>query len=214
MSKYDQFFKFSEYHIEHFFAYLVFAAVLAFYLVVKSDSKYKIELFFISFYLLTGNYNNLLLIEIPGFNFFKIPPIRFIYLMLLFFIIRKKWYSNRKIKITLNKSMPWFEVALFAYVILLSISVFINIFPQGIKVILDAVAFIIIAKALGLMADKASYDLIGRTIIIAAVISSIVSLLQLTIDPYLLRLGDNRSAFGGVLRSNGIFGADITTHII
>jgi len=208
MSKYQQFFKWEDFNVEHFFVYFAFAAVLALYLTIKSDSKYKIELFFISFYLLTGNYNDLLLIRIPGFSLFKIPPIRFIYLMLLFFIIRKNWNINLRERFKVNKSTPWFEIALYAYVLLLVISIFLNTFPKGFKVILDAVAFIIIVKALRLMADKPSYDLIGKSIIIGAVISTILSLVQLGIDPYFLRIGDNRAAFGSLLRSNGIFGAE------
>lgn len=55
------------------------------------------------------------------------------------------------------------------------------------------------------MADKASYKLIGKSIIIGAVFSSVISIIQLIIDPYFLRIGDGRLAFGNVLRSNGIF---------
>jgi len=128
--------------------------------------------------------------------------------MLLFFIIRKNWNINLRERFKVNKSTPWFEIALYAYVLLLVISIFLNTFPKGFKVILDAVAFIIIVKALRLMADKPSYDLIGKSIIIGAVISTILSLVQLGIDPYFLRIGDNRAAFGSLLRSNGIFGAE------
>lgn len=208
MDKYQQFFKWEDYSVEQFFIYFAFASVLAFYLTIKSDSKYKFELFFLSFYLLTGNFNDLLLIKIPGLSLFKIPPERFIYLLLLFFIIRKTWFKKQRAEIKIPKTIPWFEVALYAYIILLSISIFINAFPSGLKVILDAFAFVIIVKALRLMADKPSYDLIGRSIIIGAVITTVVSLTQLTIDPYFLRIGDNRGAFGGLLRSNGIFGAE------
>jgi len=188
--------------------YFVFAAILALYLVIKSDSKYKIELFFISFYLLTGNYNDLLLIQIPGFNLFKIPPIRFLYLMLLLLIIRKNWYRKPTIASLSKKTLPWFEVALYVYVGLLTVSVFLNTFPSGFKVILDAIAFVIIIKALKLMADQPSYDLIGKSIIIGALISSMLSFVQITIDPFFLRIGDTRAAFGSLLRSNGMFGAE------
>ena len=208
MNKYQQFFQREDFIVEHFFIYFAFAAVLALYLTIKSDSKYKYILFFISFYLLTGNYNDLLLIRIPGLSFFKIPPVRFIYLMLLGFIIKKTWFKKREQKFTGLKSIPWFEVALYGYIILLSISIFINDFPQGFKVILDALAFVIIIKAFRLMADKPSYDLIGRSIIIGAVISSLISIGQFTIEPDFLRIGDSRGAFGGLLRSNGLFGSE------
>ena len=120
--------------------------------------------------------------------------------------------SRGKLQLTLTKTIPYFEVALFAYVILLVVSVLVNFshigVAEGLKTILDALTFLVLIIALRLMADKASYDLIGKTIIIGAVASSIVSLLQLSIDPYFLRIGDARLAFGDVLRSNGIFSTE------
>lgn len=211
MINYDLHFKWEEVHIAHFFIYFFFAAITAFYLVRKSESKYKIELFFISFYLLTGNINEILTLKIPGFSFFEIQPVRFIYLMLLFFIIRKTLLSKEKQFSDPNKKTPWFMVMLYGYVILLTLSVMINMDhmgAKGLKVILDAFAFLILIASLRLMADKPSYDLIGKSMIICAVVTSIVSLWQLAIDPYFLRIGDNRLAFGSVLRSNGIFGTE------
>ena len=70
---------------------------------------------------------------------------------------------------------------------------------------IDAVAFIGIFTAIRMIADKPSYYVIGNSIIIGAIISSIVSLIQFSIDPYFLRIGDDRLAFGDVIRSNGIF---------
>lgn len=208
MSKYDQFFQHTNYQIEDFFIYLLFAAGLALYLVWKSDSKCKFELFFVCFYLLSGNFNDILLFKIPGISFFKIPPIRFLYLVLLFFIIRKSWYSKIGGYYNKTKTTTWFEVALILYVVFLAVSVFFNGISSGFKVVLDAFAFIIIIKSVRLIADKASYDLIGKTFIITAVISSVISLIQMSIDPFFLRIGDTRSAFSGLLRANGIFNAE------
>lgn len=214
MTDITQYFSFdlSVVQIKHFYVYFVFAAAVAFYLTFKSNSKYKIELFFVSFYLLTGNLNDVLTIKIPGISFFEIQPIRFIFFLLSFFIIRKTLFSSRKLQLTFNKKMPWFEVALLAYVVWQTLSILINILhvgiPSGIKTILDAVAFLVIISALRLMADKPSYDLIGKVIIVGAIITSIVSFIQLGIDPYFLRVGSDRPAFGSVLRSNGIFNAE------
>ena len=193
----------------HFYMYYVFAAAITCYLIVKSNSKYKLELFFISFYLITGNLNDLLTIKIPGFSLFEIQPERFLFFLLSFFIIKKSLLSTEKLKQNENKKFPWFMVALFAYVIFLIISVLVNISEIGIgdalKNILDSAAFWVLIISIRLMADQPSYDLIGKSIIIGAVASSIVSLLQLSIDPYFLRIGEDRLAFGNVLRSNGIF---------
>jgi len=194
--------------IEHFYAYIAVAALVAFYLIYKSDSKHKIEIFFISFYLLTGSYNNLLIFKIPGFSFFEIQPLRFIYLMLLLLIVRKSFGSNQRVLNTSKGRIPWFEIALILYVFFLSLSIVVNIFPSGIKTILDSIAFIIIFKGLKTMACVPSYNLIGKSILIGAVASSIISVVQLSISPYFLRIGWDRDAFGDVLRSNGLFSTE------
>ena len=212
MNDYTQYFNWPEVNLLHFYVYFAIAAVIAFYLTIKSDSKYKFELFFLSFYLLTGNLNYLLTIAIPGFSLFEIQPIRFIFFLLSFFIIRKTLFSKEKLHLSLNKGIPWFKVALFAYVALLTVSLLVNIGDLGIaevlKKMLDTVAFLVLLIAMQLIADKPSYELIGKSIIIGAAVSSIVSLIQFSVDPYFLRIGDDRLAFGSILRSNGIFGTE------
>ena len=196
----------------HFYIFFAIAAVLAFYLVKKSDTKYKIELFFLSFFLLTGNLNEILTIKIPGFSFFEIQPTRFIYLMLAVFIIRKTFFSGEKVFLNKNKRTPYFLMALYAYVCMLVISVVVNLshmgIPEGIKVILDTVAFLILLGGVALLADMPSYRLIGNSIIVGAVLTSCVTFVQVFIDPYFLRIGDARLAFGTLLRPNGLFDAE------
>ena len=208
----QQFFNWEEVQLHHFYIYYFLALIVAAFLVFRSNAKYKIELFFISFYLLTGNINELLTIEIPGLSFFKIQPIRFIFLLLLFLIVRKLWFSNEKTGWGTREKIPLFEIALYAYVSLLIISVLVNSADIGIKEVqsktIDALTFLILILGLRLMADKQSYLLIGKSMIIGAVASSVVSLIQLFVNPYFLRIGDDRIAFNGVLRSNGIFEAE------
>ena len=205
-------FKIDEAQMPYFYIYFVIAGIIALYLLIKSGSKYKFELFFVSFYLLTGNINALLTIKIPGFSFFEIQPERLLFFILSFFLARKMFFSKEKLQFTLNKSIPWFEVALYAYVIMLAISALYNIPETGVVdaviSIYDAIAFLVIMISFRLMADKPSYDLIGKSIIIGAVASSLISLVQLVIDPYFLRIGDNREAFGSFLRSNGMFSTE------
>ena len=188
--------------------YLAIAGAIAFFLTLKSSTKYKIELFFLSFYLLSGNLSIILTIKIPGFSFFELQPLRLLYLMLLFFILRKTLFSRRKLGNVDTGKMAWFEVALFGYVLFLTLSIFFTVFPEEFRNIIDAIAFLIIMIALRLMADQPSYNLIGTSIMIAAVISSSVSLIQFTVDPYFLRIGDNRAAFGNFIRANGIFSTE------
>ncbi len=199
-------------HWHHFYIYLALGSIIAYYLVVKSDSKYKVEMFFLSFYLLTGNINDLLTLKVPGLSFFEIQPERFLFIISLFFILRKALFSRQELALNFDRKVPWFQVALYGYVIMLIISEIVNITEIGmkdaIKTILDSIAFLVIIIAFKLMADRPSYNIIGKSIIIGAVISSLVSLVQFSIDPYFLRIGDNREAFGAFLRSNGIFSTE------
>lgn len=211
MIDFNNYFSWPDVQLWHFFVYFAVAAVVAFFLTQRSKTKYKLELFFISFYLLTGNINELLTIKIPGISFFEIQPTRFIYLMLGVFIIRKTFFSNERSSLK-NKKTPLFILALYAFVGMLVISVVFNIghmgFSEGIKVILDAIAFLILVAAVRLMADMPSYKLIGESIIIGAVLTSCISFIQVFVDPYFLRIGDARLAFGTLLRPNGLFDAE------
>ncbi len=209
MTDYQQYFQHADVQLYQFYMYFLFVAVLAAYLVFKSNSKYKIELFFISFYLLTGNLNKLLTTKIPGFGLIEIQPSRFLYFLLFFLIVRKMVFSRTRFHLTFDKKMPWFQMALLAYVILLMVSVLVNSAELGMVRVLDRIvdtmAFLVIMVSLSLMKDKHSYNLIGKSMIIGAVISSVVSIIQLSFDHYFLRIGDARIAFDGLLRSNGIF---------
>ncbi|MFH6603639.1 O-antigen ligase family protein [Maribacter algicola] len=212
MTSFDEYFNWPDVNIAHFYIYFVLTAILAFYMTYKSGSKYKFELFFIAFYLLTGNLNELLTIRIPGFSLFEIWPERFLFFLLSFFIIRKTVLSRKKLLFTLDKKVAWFEIALFGYVIMLVASQIVNIdnigLVEAIKVMLETLAFLAIMIGLKLFMDKPSYNLVGQVLIVGAVISSLVSFAQLVIDPYFLRIGDDRAAFGTLLRSNGIFNTE------
>ncbi|OWW27015.1 hypothetical protein B4Q04_04880 [Zobellia sp. OII3] len=212
MGNYEQHFNWTGVQIHHFYIYFVIAGIIASYLTYKSESKYKLEGLLLSFYFLTGNINDLLTIKIPGFSFFEIQPLRLIYLLLLFFIVRKTWLSKEKLASPATRKTPLFIIPLVLYIILLSISIGVNIEDVGmgdaLKTVLESFAFVIILFGLKLMADQPTYDLIGKSIIIGAIFNSIVAIIQFAYNPYFLRIGDERLAFGDVLRSNGLFTAE------
>lgn len=192
----------------YFYIYLGIAALFSFFLVFRSESRYKTTLFFLCFYLLTGNLNDILTIRIPGFSFFEIQPVRFIYLFLLGLMLSKVFFSKNRSLLTWPEKMPWFEIFLYIYVLFLTLSVIVNVFPKDLKTITDALAFLIIIIAIRMMGDKPSYALIGKSMIIGAVVSSFVGFYQLSVDPYFLKIGDYRPAFGEFIRPNGIFNAE------
>ena len=113
----EQFFKWQEVHFVHFYIYFVIAAIVVFYLTIKSNSRYKVLIFLLSFYLLTGNLNELLTIKIPGFSLFEFQLKRILFLMLSFFLVRRVFFSKEKIILTTNGKIPWWEVTLYGYFI-------------------------------------------------------------------------------------------------
>lgn len=212
MIDYQQYFKWPQEHIEYFYVYFFLACIAAGYLVYKLRVKYKVELFFISFYLLTGNLNKILTIELPGISLFEIKPIRLIFLLLCFFMLRRTLFHGQRLNVGFKHKIPWFIVALLAYVSWSILSVLMNSdhmeFTDVMVSIHDGLAFLAIMYGLSLMRDKPSYELLRISIIVAAVISTVVSLVQFSVDPYFLRIGDDRVAFASVIRSNGLFSSE------
>lgn len=194
---------------KEFYLYYAISFLISFYLIYKSNSENKIELFFLSFYLLTGNINRFLTIKIPGFSFFEIQPIRFLFLMCSFFLVRKILFSRTKISFAPNGKIPWFEVMLYAYFVLYAISQIANIsvigFPEIVVNLTDELPFLVVFLSLRLISTKDSSDVIGKSILAGATLSSIVCIIQATFDQFFLRVGTNRLAFGSLLRANGIF---------
>ena len=205
----EHLFRWQEVHLVHFYIYFVISAVIAFYLTKKSNSRYKFEIFFLSFYLLTGNLNEILTIKIPGLSLFEIQPRRFLFLMFSFFLVRKLWFSREKIFLTTNGKIPWWEITLYTYFIFFIVSQFANTSVIGLTNIFVNISyemtFLVILLSLRLLSNDESYDVIGKSILIGATFSSIISIIQFLIDPYFLRIGVNRIAFGEIFRANGIF---------
>ncbi|CAM4170018.1 O-antigen ligase family protein [Zobellia roscoffensis] len=210
MNKFERYFKY-DFHsvkLEYFYLYIAIAAIVALVIVLRSESKYKLEMFFLSLYLLTGSLNVLLNFKIPGISFFEMQPIRVVYLLLLLRIIRNRLFSKTKTSLSDTVKIPWFVFALIGYILFLTISVLYTQVEKGYVTIIDSVAFIILIYGVRELKDQASYDLIGKSIVIGAIVSSVVSIIQITIDPYFLRIGDDRAAFGSLIRSNGIFNTE------
>ncbi len=205
----EHLFSWSEVHLVHFYIYLTLALAISCYLILKSRSKHKLELFFLSFFLLSGNYNHLLTISIPGFDLFEIQPKRFLLFLFLFFLFKKVILRKEKLHFTANGNIPWFELVLYLYFVLYIISLIVNIpvvgFSEFVVNISDVVIFLVIIISLRHMNKEEDYMIIGKSILIAASFSSVISIAQVFIDSYFLRIGDPRVAFGETLRANGIF---------
>ena len=173
MVDYQRFFEWPNVQIAHFYAYLGLALVVAAYLVFRSRSAFKFELFFISFYLLTGNINDLLIIRIPGFSLFEIQPVRLIFILLGILLLRKTLLSKNGIRLFPDGKIPWFILALGCYILFQISAVLVNSTEMELSDVLvsiyDSIAFFVLLIGLQIMADRPTYTIIGRTMIIGAV---------------------------------------------
>lgn len=193
---------------------LLLGAIIAVYLVMKHRTPYRLELVVIAFFLLTGEYNFLLKFKIPGISFFEIQPGRFIFLLFLFFWGQKLLTSGLKRDPRKERSIPAFKSALYLCVGSIVLSQLMHLEKVGFsEVVVQAIfglTFIIIIETLQVIGDEVTFGIIGRAVIIGAVFSSVISLIQVGYDPSFMRVGDSRGAFGDVIRANGMFWGEYT----
>ncbi|MBI5916149.1 MAG: hypothetical protein HY842_12305, partial [Bacteroidetes bacterium] len=196
-----------------YYGYFVVAALLALWLVLRSNAKYKFEILLVSFYLMTGNINDYLTIKLPGFSFFELQPDRILLFVFAFLLFRRLAFSKEKPAAGNTWGMPWFQVFACLYVVFVILSQASHVYELGLaEVIVNstyALNFLLILWALKTIStDEETLRIIRASILIGAVVSAVVSLVQISLDPMFMRMGDQRPAFGNVLRSNGIFSTE------
>ncbi len=191
-----------------FYVYIGIMFIVAVLLVRSCETIYKFELFAVIFYILTGSYNELLAFKIPGLSFFEITPERFLLLTFLALFIRRSWSRDDRFDYS-GSNLPWFKLLLNLFVISVVISLLTHMgrlgLPEVIAESLKPINFLLIIYALTLLTSIKTLNTIGKAIVLTAILSSVVSLVQVSIAPDFLRYGELRGAFGDVLRSNGVF---------
>lgn len=194
------------------YAYFVIVLLLGAYWVYKSEVKYKFEILVLSFYLMTGNLNDLLTFAIPGISFFEIQPDRFLFLIFSFFLVRRFFFSNEPLGFKHFWTMPWFMVMLIFYVLFKIISLGSHAdtieFSEIIIKSLHVVNVLIIILSLRLIFSPELIEILGKAILVGAIATCLVSFVQMGVDPMFARTGDIRIAFGDYYRVNGTFNAE------
>lgn len=193
-------------------AYFVVALLIALYFMYKSQAENKFELLVISFFLLTGEYATMLTFSIPGLSFFEIQPERFLLLTFGFFIFRSLAFPG-SVKQTKIRTSPWiqplFLVALILAVATVVGALFVNVHSVGLSEAivqsLKPLNVLILVYSFYLLSNEKTIATIGRVMIVAAAVSSIICLIQTGVDTMFMRIGEQRGAFGDVLRATGIF---------
>ncbi len=197
-----------------FYLYLFCMLLVATALTMRTKTAYPIELFIVCFFLLSGNLNELFTINIPGISFFEIQPERLLLIIFGILVARKLIFQKRFGHDQKSLQLPWFIVFLNLFVISVIVSLLTHMyqFSSGelVVAITKPLNFFLIVYGVTIMMNRASIDTVGKAIIIGAVFSSVISLIQVGIEPTFLRYGEFRPAFGEVLRSNGIFNTERT----
>ncbi len=192
---------------EYMYIYFAVAFGVLLYWIYNSPAQYKFELFILCFFLMTNDINEFLSFKLPGI---EMKPERIVFLTFSFFLVRH-WSFFKKQKQGNNIStMPWFLLMVFLFVLFKTMSqiyhadqlggaskVFINF--------LESLNIIVLIYGVQILVSKESINIIGKSIIFAAVFTAIISIIQIVHDPWFMRIGDLRDAFGNVIRANGIF---------
>jgi len=196
----------------YFYIYVFFTFLIATYLTLKSNSRHKFITFIITYWILAGTVLNTeyFIIDIKTLPFDLQPP-RIIFILFSIYLILV-WVGGYKPP-PIHGKTPKFERYLYLYILLSIIVYTIHIgdvlsvkeFLASTTVLLT---FLVIYLALKRTADKGMIKAFGRALLIVCVISSLIGIYQFLVDPLFFRLGSERAAFTGLLRSNGIFHAE------
>lgn len=150
--------------------------------------------------------------KIPGLNF-DLQPNRVLFLFLLAYILsgaalgRSYAYAP-----TTVVRRPFFEKYFYIYLIIVTIAIALNfsaLSPRSIIATpLEIVTFITVYTAAKRYATALVLESILKAVVLLAVFSAFIAIMQFAVDPLFMRTGEAKAAFGDTLRAFGIFQFD------
>lgn len=201
------------------YVYLTLSLVTAIYLVRKHQPKGKLVALLISFWIFVSDMANTtdFIIKIPGAPF-ELQPLRTLLLTFLGFLAMQgllSKYRTRNISGHQVASVrPDYEVYLEIYILIILATYIVHFSLLGaaefVIAVSAALSFYVVYVTVKKTADKGMIRVVRDAIITVAVVSSVVAMIQLLIDSSFLRVLPtfSRPAFGGLLRSTGVFRDD------
>jgi hypothetical protein len=196
----------------YFYIYIIVAFFIVAYLILKNNPAHKFITFIIAYWILAGPVLNTeyFIIDIKRLPF-DLQPNRIIFILFTIYLILV-WAGKIK-NVRVNTNEPKFEKYLFLY-IFLSIVVDVihtidilttkDIIVNSTKILTFLVIYLVLKRA----ADERMVKTLFKALIIVCIFSSIIGIYQFLVNPLFFRLGSERAAFGGLLRSNGIYHAE------
>lgn len=190
--------------------YVIFTAWIAAYLTSKSKTEHKLITFLLSFYILGASIINESTFTIKLGNVgADLQVRRILFLVLttyLLFISLIKFHNAQRSreKIRYEKYLYLFSVWFIGIIIYHYFGGLIKFKELG-SLIQGTLSIIVLYAILKYDADEEMIRVITTSMIAVAVISSLVAIVQFMAAPYFLRVGSELPAFGGKLRSNGVY---------
>ncbi len=191
--------------------YLVVVVSLAVALATRADHRLLVGIFLVW---LMG-YPVLIQAEVMphiGALSFDLQPTRIVLLLLLpaLVIHRLDPETSRRRSFA---SLTSFEKILIAYVLISIVSIIVNYESLGTKLVVSEIekqlAFGVLYFSARDYLTRGDYRVLQRGIVLLAVFSAVVAILQYVYDPQFFRVGGTfRGAFGNVGRSTGAFGQE------
>lgn len=201
------------------YVYLALSLGITIYLLRRHRPQHTLVSFLVCFWIFVSDVANTpdFIIKIPGAPF-ELQPLRTLLLTFLGFLFVKmildKYRKKRPSGEEISSIRPSYEAYLEAYVVILLIVYVVHyslLGPAEFVVLVSAVlSFYVIYVTVKKTADPAMIRMVRDAIITVAVISSLVAVVQLLVDGSFLRVYPEfrRPAFGGLLRSTGVFRDD------
>lgn len=201
------------------YVYLVVSLGITIYLLQKHQPKSTLIAFLVGFWIFVSDMANTpeFIIKIPGAPF-ELQPLRTLLLICLGFLVIKSILDNYRKKSpnsnTIQSVRPNYETYLELYILFTLVSYVVHYGLLGpaefVIAITTVLVFYVVYVTVKKTADPGMIRVIRDAIIAVAVISSLVAIYQLLIDGSFLRVYPEfrRPAFGGLLRSTGVFRDD------
>lgn len=198
--------------MNEFYLYAFASLLIAIYLSVKSDSSHKYITFIIAYWILAHSVLNTqyFIIDIRSLPF-DLQPARIIFILFSLYLFST--CISKRNRQSANAEKPLFETCLYLYIFLsIIVDTIHTIDILSLKDLIvnstKLLTFLVIYLVLKIRADREMLKALGTALLIVCTISSIIGIYQFLFDPLFFRLGSQRVAFSGLLRSNGIFHAE------
>ena len=201
------------------YLYLILSFGITVYLLNKHKPKNTLVTFLICLWVFVSDVANTpeFIIKIPGAPF-ELQPLRTLLLIFSAYLVIQglldKYRKRNVPRENISSVNPTYETYLWIYLIILLVTnvVHYNLLgPAEFVIAVSAtLSFYVVYIAVKKTADSGTIRVIRDAIIIVAVISSVVAVIQLLVSSSFLRVLPtfSRPAFGGLLRSTGVFRDD------